>query len=148
MSKRPNDSKKGIPTALKRQRKAAGFRLARTEPGITQSASSRFITLSQDEVNGGTLRARNRLLPSTSDPSPSTPSVAPESISETTAAEAQPEGQPEEPAHEEPIQVKEKRKRQTKNTVSILGYLNARLHVKSSPGSTPGMVGIPSSVFG
>jgi hypothetical protein len=117
MSKRPNDSKQGIPTALKRQRKATGFRLARTEPDTTQPASSRFITLSEDEVNGGTLRARNRLLPSTSDPSPSS---VPEFISETPTPDAQPEAQPDEPAHEEPIQVKEKRKRQTKNTVSFI----------------------------
>lgn len=117
MSKRPNDSKQGIPTALKRQRKATGFRLARTEPDTTQPASSRFITLSEDEVNGGTLRAQNRLLPSTSDPSPSS---VPEFISETPTPDAQPEAQPDEPAHEEPIQVKEKRKRQTKNTVSFI----------------------------
>jgi len=132
MSKCPSESKQGIPTARKRQRKAAGFRLARTEPGITQSESSRFITLSEDGVNGGTLRAQNRLLPSTSNPSPSSiHSSVPEFIPETPAPEAQPKAQPEEPAHEEPIPVKEKRKRQTKNTVSIIGYLKARLHIKS-----------------
>jgi hypothetical protein len=119
MSKCPNDSKQGIPTALKRQCKAPGFRVARAEPDTIQPASSRFITLSEDEVNRGTLRARNRLLPSTSNPSPS---AVPEFIPETPTLDAQPETQLDEPAEqfEEPIQDKGKRKRHTKNTVSFV----------------------------
>jgi hypothetical protein len=76
MSKRPNSDH---PTTAKRPRKASGFRLAR--PGLadpvqssSSSSSSRFVTLSENPGGRGALRARNRLLHRSSEPSSSSKS--------------------------------------------------------------------------
>lgn len=113
---------KNAPPPLKRQRMAPGFRISRGQD-TPQPSSSRFVTLSQDDVNQGTLRARNRILPGPSEISSS--QAASELPSETsTIVEDVPVAAHETPAEDhsnvEETRPKEKRKRQTKNTVSIL----------------------------
>jgi hypothetical protein len=124
MSKRPGSTTEANPS--KRARKPAGFRAARSISTLqtNTSNSSLFVTVTQPNERRGILKARTRIFhnspePPASSSTPDTHSNAPKPAVDTQYDDIS-DPLPESPSVVEVPDPNPKRKRHTKNAVSIL----------------------------